>query len=689
MHLNAVKDFIIKDCDICNNFLKVPVRATLSAANFNKPFINAIADASGDTTMSYGEMRDMSYAYYRDRFKESVDITFDNVYKELNNQSNEKWKDSDPSYGFWHKLFAMNSAGQVRYNTGEDVKVTDGVAYGIVCNGWGVAVNEFPQKFPRHTDAYGTTYNRNSENMYIINTNISNIISNAEETPGVSPPLSDISANYALTTDANHSFHHVLTHGPNGAIISPFTSATKYTNNGYVEEFLNIRSSLNPSNPSTIEYITPDIPFMEPRVENWDISLIDPSSVHFNTLFAIQTIIGKEKSTIWNLYPYSIKTMVTYDTSLEIQNNFPPTPDGLFNIAEISGAVHSKALDVWLDGSYVDATAPPDPSFGNGDTNVSNAWIYPYCSPSGGVEINISKRNYKNTFRTSFHYLTGMANIGHAHRDIGAGNPWKDGLDGANSPNINRAFGNNSDIFWNESEDSGPANIKMTAGHDFMAHIAKPVIGMKLDGVSGCLVDTVQLDNVCQFGRHGSNWDCKYLFGQPKFGNRLTGYTGAMATGITLSSSKNIALRDISLNYLHSSYSSVIGINSMWEASNNKIQNVDVKEPVSGVHYWNGKRYFVNKSIYKSNPTVTPSIILYNMSASGEHPYCLNNSCSYEEFEDISKTKGAIDCSYYNINPPNNFGFTCDPTYFKKSNIILANTSTVPPNNFTHLPPKP
>ena len=153
-----------------------------------------------------------------------------------------------------------------------------------------------------------------------------------------------------------------------------------------------------------------------------------------------------------------------------------------------------------------------------------------------------------------------------------------------------------------------------------MAHISKPAIGLKLDGTENVYVSGVKLNNIAEFGRPGYDWNGKYKFGHPDavYGapnnKRLEGYNGASTEGVTLSSSYNVAITDLSLINLHSSFSETTGIDSMWEASNNKIHTVIPIYPVSGIHNYGGNSSNASSGLYAHNPTPEPRIAIYKKS---------------------------------------------------------------------------
>ena len=234
----------------------------------------------------------------------------------------------------------------------------------------------------------------------------------------------------------------------------------------------------------------------------------------------------------------------------------------------------------------------------------TGTWNEPYSTEDAG------SRNYDNSFRSSFHYLTGISDIKQSQETL-TRNPFT--TTEISDLGITETWDLQTDASCN-------VNSKITTGHDFMAHVTKPALGMKIDGVENIMISNVNLTDVCQFGRPGSDWNGKYEFGQPKaiYGAadaaRLKGYTGSMVEGFVLSSSWNAAFKDVKLTNLHSSYSGVVGINSMWDARNHKFEKITPDKWVSGIHYYNSTATSATSSLYQYNPTPQPSMVIYKYS---------------------------------------------------------------------------
>ena len=595
-HLNGFKNVIIKDCTFKHHNQSLSVRATLSAVNFLKPYINAVAssDVSQNALYQYGELGEQKYEWYKNKLEESVNAMYDGI---LGGQSST-WNENNETNGFWYKLFANTPVGEITQGSG-NVSVTDGVAYGIVGNARGVAVNGFPTAIPDLSSQY----------LYIKDTTVNKVLSNAHEIPGVAPPKSDSSANYPLYNGDSI----VITHDPAGAVMSPFLSFTKYDSQGnFHEEFLNVSDTTVNSTDHTLANIQNSIPFIKPRIENADKIISDPTKVHFNTLLACQLIVTKNKDQLQAYY--------NKDTT----NNY--------QVFDITKAAHNPAYDTWTKGET--------------KNHPSGNWTTPYSTQS-----TASLRTYENSFRSSFHYLTGISDITQSYGTL-TSNPF--------TASEIRDLGITET--WDVQRDaSTKVNSKITTGHDFMAHVTKPALGLKLDGIENVYVSGVKLHDICQFGRPGSDWNGKYEFGQPKavYGAadaaRLKGYTGATVEGIVLSSSYNVALHDIELKNLHSSFSSVVGINSLWEASNNRIDYITPNNLVSGIHYYGSTIKYATPSLYKYNPTSQPRMVIYKYS----------NTVKNKEFCEIKK--------------PTSFGIA--PTWFNPQSLLLTK-EVYPPNTW-------
>ena len=610
-HLNGFKNVIIKDCYIKTHRPDIPVRATLSNANFLKPYMNMIADISADELYHFGDLGEQKYSYYHSRFKESMNA----MYRSIVVSETNKWNATDPSNSYWFRLFANAAAGSKYPDAHEgNIKAIDGVAYGIVGNPRGVAVNGHHSEIP----------DLSSQSFYIKDTSINNVFANAIEIPGVAPPKDvDGSANYPKYTGSSSI---VITHDPIGAVMSPFHSYTFYDSNAnFNEELINLTpihcsdGTFIANKENTISDLKTYLPYVKPRVDNV-ANLIsgDPSSVHFNTLLASQLIINKNKDTLWNQY-----------NSNKTDN---------FRLFDISKGTYNPAFDDFMKGSR-GAGFPLDNSYG---------WCKPYST-----KASASDRTYENSFRTPFHYLTGLSDIKQSY-GILTETPfttWEQ----------QQLGGSVDSASWDLQRDAlSNLNSKVTLGHDIMAHVSKPAIGLKLDGIDHVLVDNVDLKNICQFGRPGYDWNGKYEFGQPKatYGaseaERLKGYTGAGLRGITLSSTYDAALKDIDFYNLHSSYSAVDAIDSMWEASNNNIENVTSNAIVSGIHYYGNNPYgkLATPDLYKYNPTTQPHIVIYKFSGQ------------------------AKSISYCGLKQPTNYAIAND--WYNSANLLLTKKVTQP-----------
>ena len=563
LHLNGFKNVIVKNCHFKSQRIDVPVRGTLSAANFLKPYINALADMSANALYRYGDLGEKTYSYYKDKLQTAVDAAYNGI---LGNDS-ANWNDTNATNKFWYKLFANEVGGEITQGSGE-LKVTDGVAYGIVGNAWGVAVNGFP-----------TTYNDilKSENLYIHDTQVENVLSSAIEVPGVSPPASDASANFPFYPTPDSI---VITHDPAGAVMSPFQSYNKYTNGTFSQEFLNLvplecsEGRVTSNKSSFLKDLQTYLPFVKPRVDTGE---------QFNVLLACQLLVAKNIDLI----------KAKYDAN----------PTANFRLKDVSRAKYNKAYNEWMTGKTVN------------DTNGN--WCTPYSTIS--VERD---RNYDNSFRSSFHYLTGLSSYNQS-KDTLVSTPFSSW----EMLQLSDTFHN---ITWDKVQNSSTAkNSKITTGHDFMAHISKPAIGLKLDGIKNVLVSKTNLKNICQFGRPGSNWNGKYEFGQPQSvysastSQRLKGYNGASVEGITLSSSHYVSIYDIKLQNLHSSFSDLTGINSLWEASFNRLEKITSSSLTSGIHYVNNTKIDTTIDLYTYNPTPAACMVVYKKSDTAKSlEYC-------------------------------------------------------------------
>ena len=607
VHLNGFKNVIIKNCTFKNQRTDVPVRAPVSAVNFLKPYINAIADISASATYHYGDLGAQTYSYYKERLKEATNAMYEGVLGD--NSNNNTWNDADSSNKFWYKLFANTPSG-AKSTTDDNVRVTDGVAYGIVANPWGVAVNGFPT----------TIGDLSSQCLFIKDTSVNNLFSDAHEIPGIAPPVSDASANYPKYAGTDSS-NIVITKDPIGVVMSPFQSYTKYNSaSDYYEECLNL-IPLKCSGGNVIAEGEPNIvdlrtylPFAKPRVDNSEDLITDPSNVHFNPLLVSELIVDKNKDQIWAYYN---------DSSV---NNF--------RLFDISKGVHNPAYDDWAKGKTV--------------LDASNNWCNPYST-----EPVAADRTYENSFRSSFHYLTGLSDINQSYNALPS-TPFS-------SYSLQTLSGGWAPTWKLQQDASSNVNSKVTLGGDFMAHVSKPAIGLKLDGTENVYVSNVKLKNITEFGRPGFDWNGNYKFGQP-FATyvggptkRLEGYNGASTIGVTLSSSYKVAIQDLSLINLHSSFSETTGIDSMWEPNNNKIHTVDPIAPVSGIHYYSNNKSFATSGLYTHTPTPEPRITIYK------------------------KSTLSTDLSHCDIEKPASFGI---PPFRTNANNLLLSKYYTPPKTW-------
>lgn len=127
-------------------------------------------------------------------------------------------------------------------------------------------------------------------------------------------------------------------------------------------------------------------------------------------------------------------------------------------------------------------------------------------------------------------------------------------------------------------------NYKYICGTDVMMHLAKPVIGLRLDATDNVLIDNLEIVEIENRARLGSD---KYL-GNYRFGSALAKrpfFRGTQLSAIHLSNIYNFVLTNFKISGLTSYNGHVNAINSIYGSTNNLLDNGYIDNLTTGVLY--------------------------------------------------------------------------------------------------------
>lgn len=151
-------------------------------------------------------------------------------------------------------------------------------------------------------------------------------------------------------------------------------------------------------------------------------------------------------------------------------------------------------------------------------------------------------------------------------------------------------------IEWAESgapfESLLKKGYRMVCNGDAMFHVQKGVHGIRIDGVINTHLENVHIEKVSNVGRLGATCDGHYNKSNPD--QKRAGYTGAYATGLSLSYVHHVFGKDVLIHRVHSDNSTARGVRFINESQNVNIDDCRIKTITTGAEFKDGCWYGVN-----------------------------------------------------------------------------------------------
>jgi hypothetical protein len=133
---------------------------------------------------------------------------------------------------------------------------------------------------------------------------------------------------------------------------------------------------------------------------------------------------------------------------------------------------------------------------------------------------------------------------------------------------------------------------RMVCNGDAMFHVQKGVHGIRIDGVINTHLENVHIEKVSNVGRLGATCDGHYNKSNPD--QKRAGYTGAYATGLSLSYVHHVFGKDVLIHRVHSDNSTARGVRFINESQNVTIDDCRIKTITTGAEFKDGCWYGVN-----------------------------------------------------------------------------------------------
>lgn len=152
-----------------------------------------------------------------------------------------------------------------------------------------------------------------------------------------------------------------------------------------------------------------------------------------------------------------------------------------------------------------------------------------------------------------------------------------------------------------------PVEFGIYGNGDTMFHVNKGVMGLRIDGANGVILENNIISDISNNGAKGSNIPGKYINSHPDQGS-MVGYCGSQTFGAICSAVNDISLNNISVSSVTSANASAYGIVIQHYSSNCDIKNMIINNINSNID----GTFNPEDDVFPNQPAISRGIYVAN-----------------------------------------------------------------------------